>query len=119
MKKIIYLTIVIFGILITKVYSNDAIKSKCLDLGFEDGTSGMANCRLELLLLDKQTKLEEKKLKAAEAQTRASQEQAAAAQATALATQSIANSHSWRNSQTLMKSGQEMLSGGCTLGIDC
>ena len=37
----------------------------------------------------------------------------------AAAAQSLANSSAWRNNQTLMKQGQKMLSGGCTLGVNC
>ena len=41
------------------------------------------------------------------------------AEMNAAAAQSLASSSAWRNNQTLMKQGQKMLSGGCTLGIDC
>ena len=119
MKSTFKLAVIIFFILFVKAYANEDINKQCLDLGFKDGTPEIANCRLNLLLLDKQTVLEEKKLKASEAQLKASRSQAEAAAATAQATQSIANSQAWRNNQTLMKQGQKMLSGGCTLGIDC
>ena len=99
--------------------ADEQIDKQCLELGFKDGTPEIASCRLELLLLKKQTKLEEKKLQAAQAQVQASRQQAAAAAATANATQSIANSEAWRNNRRLMQQGQRMLSGRCTLGIDC
>jgi hypothetical protein len=119
MNKVFKLVVLFFLMLCVNSYANENINQQCLELGFQDGTPEIANCRLNLLLLDKQTVLEEKKLKASEAQLKASRSQAEAAAATAQATQSIANSQAWRNNQTLMKQGQKMLSGGCTLGIDC
>jgi|TARA_Y100000294_G_C8387990_1_gene269560 uncharacterized membrane protein YheB (UPF0754 family) len=119
MRKVLCVVILLATFFVSKSFANEEINQKCLELGFKDGTPEIANCRLELLLLNKQTTLEQKKLQAAEAQARASRQQAAAAQATAAATQSIANSQAWRNNRTLMQSGQKMLSGGCTLGMDC
>jgi hypothetical protein len=49
---------------------------------------------------------------AAEATARATEMNAAASQ-------SLANSSAWRNNRTLMKQGQRVLSGSCTLGINC
>jgi hypothetical protein len=119
MNKIFKLVIIIFLTMFVKAYANEEINKQCLELGFKDGTPEIANCRLNILLLNKQTKLEEKKLKAAEAQVKASRSQAEAAAATAQATQSIANSQAWRNNRTLMQQGQKMMTGQCTLGYDC
>jgi hypothetical protein len=119
MRKVLSMTIFIFIAAFTNSFAVTEISQQCSELGFKEGTPEIANCKLELLLLKKQTKLEEKKLRAAEAQVQASKQQAIAAEATANATQSIANSQAWRNNRTLMKQGQRMLSGACTLGIDC
>jgi|TARA_B110000285_G_scaffold141350_1_gene158133 hypothetical protein len=95
------------------------VTKECKELGFIEGTSEIAKCKLELLVLNKKMSLENKKLEASEAQTRAAEATARATEMSAAAAQSLANSSSWRNNQDMMQRGQRMLSGGCTLGVNC
>lgn len=119
MKKIL---IALFFIFVSSTAIADMkleVDKECKELGFKDGTPELAKCKLELLVLNKKMDLEQQKLKAAEAQAQAAEATARATEMSAAAAQSLANSSAWRNNQALMKQGQKMLSGACTLGIDC
>ena len=93
--------------------------SECKDLGFRDGSSELADCNLKLFTLYKQEALEEEKIRIAEEQVAAAERQAQAAAAQAQAAQQQAYQSQRRNSQALINQGQRMLSGACTLGINC
>ena len=118
MKKIFVALILVFCISAANA-DMESIKKECIDLGFKEGTQEIAKCKLELLVLQKQINLEQKKLEAAEASADAARATARATEMSAAAAQSLANSSAWRNNQQMMQKGQRMLSGRCTLGIDC
>lgn len=123
MKKYqIFLTIVLISFVYSTFSYSDIkteVTKECRELGFKDDTPEMSKCKLDLMILSKKMNLENKKLKAAEAQAKASAEAARAAELNAAASSSIANSESWRNSRSLIQQGQRMMSGACTLGVDC
>ena len=119
MKKI-FLTI--FFVSFCSLASSDIkseVDKECKELGFKEGTPELAKCKLELLVLNKKMNLEQKKLQAAEAQAQAAEATARATEMNAAAAQSLARSSAWRNNRTMMKQGQRMLSGACTLGVNC
>lgn len=119
MKKIL---IALFFVFISSTAIADIklkVDKECKELGFKNGTPELAKCKLELLVLNKKMNLEQQKLQAAEAQAQAAEATARATEMSAAAAQSLANSSAWRNNQTLMKQGQRMLSGACTLGVNC
>jgi hypothetical protein len=95
------------------------VEKECKELGFKENTPEIAQCKLEMMILSKKMNLENKKLEAAQAQAKASEEAARAAELNAAASRSIANSESWRNSRSLIQQGQSMMSGRCTLGVNC
>ena len=94
-------------------------KNECKDLGFVDGSKEYADCNLKLSSLYKEEALEQQKIMLAEQQAELAKRQANAAKAQALAAQKQAVESQRRNSNALMQQGMKMLSGGCTLGIDC
>tara|TARA_Y100000031_G_C8215289_1_gene383068 strand:- start:434 stop:1258 length:825 start_codon:yes stop_codon:yes gene_type:complete len=98
---------------------NDRAQSECSDLGFQESSQDLANCKLKLITLYKKESFEEEKIRIAKEQTKAAKLQAFAAKRQAAAQQQIANIQRQQNSRTLMNQGMKMLSGGCTLGIDC
>ena len=118
MKKIFVTLILVFCISAANA-DIESVKKECADLGFKEGTQEMAKCKLELLVLQKQMNLEQKKLEAAEASAEAARATARATEMNAAAAQSLANSSAWRNNRALMQQGQRMLSGACTLGVNC
>jgi hypothetical protein len=135
MNKLKILIIIIALMFSASTYAVDknAIYNQCIELGFKDKTPELAKCRLELLVLSKKTNLEEQQIKAsqaqaeaakanaiaAEAQTRATMAQTRAAEASARAQQSLAHDSNQRQSRELIERGQRMMSGACTLGVDC
>jgi len=119
MKKLFIPLVLLFCISVANADIKEAVTKECKELGFKEGTQELAKCKLELLVLNKQMKLEQKKLEVAEEQAEAAKATARATEMNAYAAQSLANSSAWRNNQTLMKQGQRMLSGRCTIGIDC
>ncbi len=94
-------------------------KNECKDLGFVDGSKEYADCNLKLSSLYKEEALEQQKIMLAEQQAELAKRQANAAKAQALAAQKQAAESQRRNSNALMQQGMKMLSGACTLGIDC
>ena len=118
MKKIFVALILVFCIT-TANADMESVKKECIDLGFKEGTQEIAKCKLELLVLQKQMNLEQKKLEAAEASADAARATARATEMSAAAAQSLANSSAWRNNQQMMQKGMDMVTGRCTLGIDC
>tara|TARA_B100001027_G_scaffold72759_1_gene49614 strand:- start:89 stop:751 length:663 start_codon:yes stop_codon:yes gene_type:complete len=94
-------------------------KNECKDLGFVDGSKEYADCNLKLSSLYKEEALEQQKIMLAEQQAELAKRQANAAKAQAQAAQRQAAESQRRNSNALMQQGMKMLSGGCTLGIDC
>ena len=119
MYKFFYLLLFLFFCSIANADSMTKVHNECIQLGFKDSTPELAKCKLELLVLNKKMNLEQKKLQASEAQAKAAEATARATEMNAAAAQSLANSSAWRNNQALMKQGQRMLAGACTLGIDC
>jgi hypothetical protein len=116
------LIVIIFTLLFFSLANADIKKqvdNDCKELGFKVGTPELAKCKLELLILSKKMNLEQKKLDAAEAQADAAEATARATEMNAKAAESLARSSKWRNSQTLINKGQNMLSGNCTLGVNC
>ena len=92
---------------------NDA-KKTCKVIGFEDGSEKFADCTLKLYT----KKVDELVAEKVAADTRMMQSQ------TTTSTQSSGSNvmtiyDPVRDSRALMQQGQKMLSGGCTLGIDC
>jgi hypothetical protein len=92
-----------------------SVHKKCLDLGFKEKTTELANCKLEILLLEKKTILEEKQIKAAEAQAEAARATAAASEASAKAQRSLANTAASNRAQEQSDRGLRSLSGDCSL----
>ena len=119
MNKFFYLVLFVLFCSVANADSMTKVHSECIQLGFKDATPELAKCKLELLVLNKKMSLEQKKLQASEAQAKAAEATARATEMNAAAAQSLANSSAWRNNQALMKQGQKMLSGACTLGVDC
>ena len=79
----------------------------------------LAECKLQLFTLYKQEAVEELKIIAAEEQAEMARRQAEAAARQAAAAQQQAYQSQRRNNQQLMNQGMKMLSGGCTLGVNC
>lgn len=96
---------------------NDA-KKTCKVLGFKEESEKFADCTLKLYTQKVEELVAEKQLK---------NQQIIASQSSSSSTTSNQSSGSnvttiydpVRDSQNLMNKGQKMLSGGCTLGIDC
>ena len=93
---------------------NCSTKKTCKVLGFEDGSEKMADCTLKLYT----KKVDELVAKKVEAITRMMQSQ------TTTTTQSSGSNVTTiydpvRDNKALMQQGQKMLSGACTLGVNC
>jgi len=101
------------------IQANNKAKNECLDLGFTSGSKEYADCNLKLSTIYKEEALEEQKLIIAEQQAENARRQAEAAKAQAAAQERIANERSYQDSMSLIQQGQRMMSGACTLGIDC
>ena len=94
------------------------VKKTCSVLGFESGSDKFADCTLKLYTQKVDELVAEKQLK---------NQQIIASQSSSSNTTSSQSSGSnvttiydpVRDSQNLMNKGQKMLSGGCTLGINC
>ncbi len=71
MKKLFIPLVLLFCISVANADMKEAVTKECKELGFKEGTQELAKCKLELLVLNKQMKLEEKKLEAAEASAEA------------------------------------------------
>jgi hypothetical protein len=99
--------------------ANKKASEECLTLGFSSETTEYADCNLKLSSLYKEEALEQQKIYLAEQQAQIAQRQANAAKAQAQAAQRQAAESQRRNSNALMQQGMKMLSGQCTLGIDC
>ena len=67
----------------------------------------------------KKEALEEQKIKIAQEQTKAARLQEFAAKKQAVAQKQIAYQQRQKNSNALKSQGMKMLTGQCTLGIDC
>ena len=98
---------------------NDRAHNECTNLGFTEGSQELAGCKLKLTTLYKKEAIEEQKIKIAQEQTKAARLQVMAAKRQAAAQQQIANYKRRQNSRKLIRQGQRMISGACTLGIDC
>ena len=94
-------------------------KKECQDLGFSLGTNEFADCNLKLSSLYKEEALEKQKIMLAEQQAEMAKRQAEAARRQAEAAEKQARAAKWRQSQELIKQGQKMMTGQCTLGYDC
>ena len=99
--------------------ANKKSREECLALGFSSESTEFADCNLKLSSLYKEEALEQQKIYLAEQQAKIAQRQANAAKAQAQAAQRQAAESQRRNSNALMQQGMKMLSGQCTLGIDC
>lgn len=99
--------------------ANKKAREECLALGFSSESTEYADCNLKLSSLYKEEALEQQKIYLAEQQAKIAQRQANAAKAQAQAAQRQAAESRRRNSNALMQQGMKMLSGQCTLGIDC
>jgi|TARA_B100001964_G_C14140029_1_gene556982 hypothetical protein len=97
----------------------DKAIAECKEIGFSEGSTEFADCNLKLSTLYKEEAIEEKKIRAAEEQAEAAARQARAAEAQAKAAQQQAAAAAWRNNQQMMQKGMDMVTGRCTLGIDC
>jgi hypothetical protein len=98
---------------------NFRAQDECLKLGFTEGTQDLANCKLKLVSLYKKEAIEEQKIKIAQEQTKMARRQEMAAKKQATAQQQIAYQAHQKNSNALKQQGMKMLTGQCTLGIDC
>jgi hypothetical protein len=98
---------------------NDRAQDECTKLGFVDGSDDLANCKLKLTTMYKKEALEEQKIKIAQEQTKAARLQEFAAKKQAAAQKRIAYQEHQKNSNALKQQGMKMLTGQCTLGIDC
>ena len=90
------------------------IHQQCLDIGFKNGTTEIANCKLQLLILHRQTLQEERKILLAEITARAAEANVAASEAIAKAQKSIAKDSSARAADAMIKRGQGLMNGTCT-----
>jgi hypothetical protein len=124
-------------VLLAKKYSDEIINGKigyeCGELGFEESGQEFADCKLQLLTLYTEEEIEERKIIAAVEQAEAAQRQAAAsaaqaeqarrqvvaARAEAEAAERRAYNSRQRASNELSRRGLRMLSGACTLGVNC
>jgi len=111
-------------------YSNEEIEARnfeakaksileCKELGFNIGKKDFTECSVQLYTLYKEEALETQKIKTAERQAAAAKKQAIAAQKQAKAAEEQARQSRIKNSNALMKKGMNMLSGNCTLGVNC
>ena len=121
---------------------NERVDAECAALGFKEvdtsqsaltnaytpksakkkqgnAANDLAECKLQLFTLYKQEAVEELKIIAAEEQAEMARRQAEASAKQAAAAQQQAYQSQRRNSRALMQQGQRMLSGACTLGINC
>ena len=91
-------------------------KATCTTLGFQDGTDKFADCTLKLYT---------QKIDEMVAEKQARNQQLIQSQQTNTTTQSSSGTNTTiiydpvRDSNALMNKGMKMLSGKCTLGIDC
>tara|TARA_B100001093_G_C26735003_1_gene974006 strand:- start:517 stop:1362 length:846 start_codon:yes stop_codon:yes gene_type:complete len=92
---------------------------ECRELGFKMGVKDFSDCSMQLFTLYKEEALETQKIKIAERQARAAKKQAAASRKQAEAAEKQARASRQKNANTLMNKGMKMLSGNCTLGINC
>ena len=83
------------------------------------GVKDFSDCSMQLFTLYKEEALETQKIKIAERQARAAKKQAAASRKQAEAAEKQARASRQKNANTLMNKGMKMLSGNCTLGINC
>ena len=83
----------------------DKAKSTCKSLGFKEGTEKFADCALKLYSQSVELAAEQNKTVVMQPQSSGSN------------TMTIYDPV--RDSNALIKKGQRMLSGACTLGIDC
>ena len=96
---------------------NDA-KKTCGVLGFETGSDKFADCTLKLYTQKVDELVAEKQLK--NQQIMASQSSSSNTTTSQSSGSNVTTIYDpVRDSQNLMNKGQKMLSGGCTLGIDC
>jgi hypothetical protein len=98
---------------------NDRAHSECTNLGFTEGSNDLSSCKLKLTTMYKKEALEEQKIKIAHEQTKAARLQEFAAKRQATAQRQIAAQQRRQNNNAMINQGMKMLSGGCTLGIDC
>jgi len=87
-------------------------KKTCGVLGFEPGTEKFADCTLKLYTQKVEELIAEKQSKNQVVQNQASSSQSSGSNTTTIY-------DPVRDSQNLINKGQKMLSGGCTLGVDC
>ena len=99
--------------------ANNKARNECISLGIVEGSKEYADCNLKLSSIYKEEAIEEQKIVLAEQQAAAAKRQAIAAKEQAAAQQQLANEKSYQDSMSLIRQGQRMMSGGCTLGINC
>ena len=83
----------------------DDAKKTCKELGFKEGTEKFTDCSL--------------KLYSQSVEVAAKNNQTVVMQPQSSGSSSVTIYDPVRDSRALMKQGQRMLSGACTLGIDC
>ena len=115
MRIIIIFLVTLFFSVKLNAADMQSVHKKCIELGFKEKTNELANCKLEILLLEKKTVLEEKQIKAAEAQAEAARATAEATEASAKAQRSLANTASSNRAQEQLDRGLRSLSGECSL----
>ena len=93
-------------------------KKTCSVLGFETGSEKFADCTLKLYTQKIDELVADKQLK--NQQIMASQSSSSNTTSSQSSSSNVTTIYDpVRDSQNLMNKGQKMLSGGCTLGIDC
>jgi len=90
---------------------NDA-KKTCKVLGFDEKSEKFADCTLKLYTQKVDELVAEKQLRQQQVNSSVSTNQSSGSNVTTIY-------DPVRDSQNLMNKGQKMLSGGCTLGVDC
>ena len=90
---------------------NDA-KKTCKVLGFNENSEKFADCTLKLYTQKVDEIVAEKQLRQQQVNSSGSSNQSSGSNVTTIY-------DPVRDSQNLMNKGQKMLSGGCTLGVDC
>ena len=90
----------------------DDAKKTCKVLGFNESSEKFADCTLKLYSQKVDELVAEKQLRQQQANSSSSNNQSSGSNVTTIY-------DPVRDSQNLINKGQKMLSGGCTLGVDC
>ena len=115
MRLIIIFLITLFFSIKLNAADMQSIHNKCIELGFKEKTNELANCKLEILLLEKKTVLEEKQIEASKAQAEAARATAEATEKSAKAQRSLARTEANEASRKAGQRGLRSLTGECSL----